>query len=81
MGDKGMPSRRLSVITVLLMVFILRAPAAFANLCQADINRDGKIDTEDLEIMQDELDRDNCFMDPCQAVLNFFSCIIRGHSQ
>ena len=58
------------VLTGFLVFALLRISLVFADTCQADINRDGKIDTEDLEIMQKELDRDNCFTIPCRADLN-----------
>jgi len=71
MIDKEISMRWLSALTApLLMLLILRPPVAIADFCQADINSDGKIDTGDLEIMQAELYRDNCFMVPCRSDLN-----------
>jgi len=37
-------------------VTLLRTSLVFADTCLADINRDGKINTEDIKIMQDEMD-------------------------
>jgi hypothetical protein len=58
------------VLMGFVVVTLLRASLVFADTCLADMNRDGKVDTEDLEIMQKELDRVNCFMLPCKADLN-----------
>ena len=41
-----------------------------ANLCQSDINNDGKVDGSDLMIMYEELGRDDCYVSPCRADLN-----------
>jgi len=58
------------VVMGFVAVTLLRTSLVFAGSCNADINRDGKIDTEDLEIMQKEMDRDNCFTVNCYADLN-----------
>ena len=65
-----MSLKRVPLLTVFLIACILRAPAVLASPCLADINADGRVDSEDLEIMQKELDRDNCFRVPCRADLN-----------
>jgi hypothetical protein len=44
------------VVMGLVMMTLLRTSLVFADTCLADINRDGTVDTEDLEIMQDEQD-------------------------
>lgn len=70
MGRKKMLSKGLVVLAVVLMLVILRTSTALADLCQADINGDGKVDFKDLEIMKAETGRDNCYTVPCQADLN-----------
>ena len=41
-----------------------------ANLCQADVNGDGKVTTQDLAIMKAETGRDDCAQIPCRADVN-----------
>jgi len=65
-----MPLKGWVVLAGLLVLAIVRTSAALADLCQADINNDGKVDFKDLEIMKAEMGRDNCYTVPCQADLN-----------
>ena len=70
MSGRKTLSQRWIVLIGFVVVTLLRTSLVFADTCLADINRDGKVATEDLEIMQDELDRNNCFTVPCQADIN-----------
>jgi hypothetical protein len=39
-------------------------------LCQADVNRDGRVDIDDLIIIKEEYFRNDCATNPCQADCN-----------
>jgi len=70
MGRKNKLSKEWVVLAGLLIQAIVITSTAFADLCQADINGDGKVDFKDLEIMKAEMGREGCFTIPCQADLN-----------
>ena len=70
MYRKNMLSKGWVVLAGLLILAALRTSAALADLCQADINGDGKVDFKDLEIMKAEMGRKNCYELPCQADIN-----------
>lgn len=58
------------VLAGLLLLAMLRTSTALADLCQADLNDDGKVDFTDIEIIKGETGRENCYTEPCQADLN-----------
>ena len=58
----------LSLLIFLFTFFNING--VIANLCQSDINNDGKVDGSDLMIMSKEMGREDCFMSPCEADLD-----------
>ena len=67
--------KSLSKVWIVLIGFLitsaLRISTALADYpCQADLNGDGKVDSEDVVIMKNEMGREDCYKAPCQADLN-----------
>ena len=70
MSRKKMVSQGWVVLAGLILLVMLKTSTALADLCEADLNSDSKVDIQDLEIMKAETGRDNCYTVPCQADLN-----------
>lgn len=65
-GKSGIYLRAMTIVTL-----IIASPATSpANLCQADLNGDGKVDVQDLTIMRNEMGRDDCTQTPCRSDVN-----------
>jgi len=58
------------IVITIITLMIIRPSTSSANLCQADVNSDGSVNTQDLAMMRDETGRDDCAKIPCRADVN-----------
>ena len=70
MIEKNVTQKGLLIFTILLILPMLIAPAAFSNVCKTDMNWDNQVDFDDMEILEFEFGRNDCYSKPCQADLN-----------
>lgn len=58
------------LLTSILLFTFLKTNGVIANLCQGDINNDGKVNGGDLLMLKAEMGRDDCYSSFCEADLN-----------
>ena len=70
MIDKEILSGKMLKLISFLILLLLSTKIVLGNLCQSDINNDGRVDGSDLMKMKVEMGRENCSSEPCEADIN-----------
>ena len=70
MWGKDIGKKKWVILAGFLFAAVLRPTGALADLCRADIDKNGSVDGRDESFMDVEMGREDCFTSPCSADLN-----------